>query len=118
MKAKELEYNQLLVVTEIDFNAIVKQKQNLCEMEILKMHHVNQLAELNNSLEKSFSSINCLAPRAVIEFVENFKMDASYKSLNRVDKWTKFLTDTEEGRHIAGCLIQSNKANLIFLRYL
>ena len=74
-----------------------------------KISVLSDLNSLTNSLEKAQSRLNCLTPRAILEYVEVWVMPIETKKLSREERWQTFLAETEAGRAIRDRILYENK---------
>ena len=70
---------------------------------------LRDLDSLTNSLEKSQSRLNCMTPRAILEYVECWVMPISTIKESREKRWQHFLTETKTGKDISLCILRENK---------
>ena len=91
--------------TQVQVEARVVQAQ----ASIDKINLLSDLNSLTNSLEKAQSRLNCLTPRAILEYVEVWVMPIETKKLGREERWQTFLAETEAGRAISDRILCENK---------
>jgi hypothetical protein len=72
-----------------------------------KEQFLRQVNILTNDLERSQSTLASFNPRALIEYVEHWKMTDG-KNLSRKDKWIKYLS-SDDGKVLFECIKSSNK---------
>jgi len=87
----------------------VAEAKAVAEREML----LRQLASATTAFQVAQSKLNCVTPRAVLEYVENWVMPEKAKGQNRLERWKAFF-DSEEGKQLCDCIAEENKMWLIY----
>jgi len=85
--------------------ALVKAETDLVKAETETIVAKAKIESLTKLLEKAQLRLNCMNPRAVLEYVDYWVMP---HELSREERWRQFILETEIGRDMGKC-IHANK---------
>ena len=70
-----------------DTQVQVEARDTQAQAAIDKISMLRDIDSLTNSLKKAQSRLNCLTPRAILEYVEVWVMPIETKKLSREEPW-------------------------------